>query len=57
MSNVFLVCFSGFRPQRFKICFLNFLFFAKTHFDLILSHGLEEFSNGCPDLYNAAGKL
>lgn len=37
--------------------FYLFFIFAKTHLDLILSHGLEEFSNGCPDLYNAAGEL
>jgi hypothetical protein len=35
----------------------TFFFFVKTHLDFILSHGLEELSNGCPDLYNAAGKL
>lgn len=49
-------------PQEIADFFIYLLmylcfYFPKAHFDLILSHGLEELSNGCPDLYNAAGKL
>ncbi|GAB5584427.1 glycine receptor subunit alpha-2 isoform X2 [Prionailurus iriomotensis] len=33
------------------------LYSISTHLDPILSHGLEEFSNGCPDVYNAAGEF
>lgn len=55
-------CIFGYQKSDLTDLKLTFLFsitffFAKAHFDLILSHGLEEFSNGCPDMYNAAGEL
>lgn len=52
--HAFFLCGSmAFLWYIFNICFV----FFQIDFNIVLSDGSQKFSNGCANMYNAAGKL